>query len=324
MKKSATYIKNHKEVTRNSLSYYLFGQKEIYQENLYDLNALKLVIAEDIELLHLKNFEFANFKVCFECLNKDTLLILDHCKTSRYLTIKGGNVIIDELRFEDPIASVVIKESESAEIILKEDETFKKYPFLYSECRYEACDVKNLDVTGTGGEYSHIYIDSINTDTVCIKDSEQIEIGVHKGNLEIDNSNDISLHMKHPFGILNFSVKNSTVLLVGGDNLELCNAKIGFKNSSILAKRIPLPNGVYTLIDGALSFSDDSLETGDIAVARANLISCLKTVREKVNGICEKDMEEISGELGTKYGMDRKTKTMEKILEKSKVSKILS
>lgn len=361
MKKSATYIKNHKEVTRKGLSYYLFGQKEIYQENIYDLNTLKLVIAEDIELLHLRNFEFANFKVFFECLNKDTLLILDHCKTSRYLTIKGGNVIIDTPQFDDPIACVAINESENAQIILEENKAIKKSLFPYSKYRYEVCNAKNLHVTGTEGGHSHIYIDSMNTATVRINDSKKIEIGVHKGSLEVDNSSDISLYMKNPFGISNLSVKDSIVLLVGDDKLDLCNAKVEFKNSSIFAKMLRLPNGVYTPIDGMLSFSDDSLGTGDIAVARANLISCLKTVEEKVNDICEKDMREISDELEIEYDrileplleksqeskrykqydeplitdvtysfqniesdMDRKAKVMEKILKKQKVGKIIS
>lgn len=282
----STYIKNGKEMIRKKLSYNLFGKQKIYERANEGVDYLELAIKKDIELLHLKNFIFGNTKIYIQCLNEDTLLILDHCRFARDLNLTGGNIILDCPQFEGYRLHVNLCNNNDIELVLEDNKGLSN-----QTVHYDFENVKNVVITGNG---SHSIVNNCGfMENIHIKDTKELSLfSISAKKMQITNS---TILTGSTLALSNLSIQDSEII-TSRARLGLYDPRvtmasscsdIKIRNSVIKGEKLSMPDGVYTLGDKKLVFSDDSLGSGNIAVARTNLISCLKTLGADAENICK-------------------------------------
>jgi len=304
-----TYIKKGEEHKTNSFIYSLFNKDRIYDQEKGKYEEDIYNISKEIELLHLKNFTFRQITL-FNCLNQDTILILDHCTFKNKAEIIGGCVSLDHPQYEKP-CSIDFYDNEEVELILDQKETNQddmKQPNR-PKYQYGLYKVNNLVVTGNAQESTisqrEGYISSVNIrnaklssfscDTRLIKNMEIINSKVNWNSYTVGTI---------PTGKI--SIKDSYIK--GEYALDLTKREsdqVVVKDSVMEATMTFLPNGKTSSDcreNDILEFSStDENATGNLLSARLSFISLLKTVAEAENKTSKETLAKISEQIKEMY-----------------------
>ena len=225
-----TYIKEGKERKISRLNYVLFGKQGVYSIEEDSKEIVVYRVSEDIELLHLKNFKFAN-SVKFYLQNQDTVLMLEECGFSNRIEIHNGTILIENPIYNNSESNIVLYDSKYVELNLKES-TIKnsqyKRPYVYS-----FVNVKELKMTGDGSK-TNARIECFNTDKITLENIKDPYVeGGGAEELRISNA-----EIKKGFGYLcdnykKINIENS-VFIVNDDALDFSKTKeLQIKNSII-------------------------------------------------------------------------------------------
>ncbi len=290
-----TYIKEGKERKISRLNYALFGKGDIYSLEEDDRETIKYEVSKDVELLHLKNFKFAN-SVCFHLKNKDTILVLDACCFSNRFEIYNGSVSVNVPTYNNSSSNIYFHDNEYVELNLQDDTIKGGKPRPHT---YWLSSGQELTMTGDASK-SLVYIDKhISKITMQNLENPRLVWG------KVEELRMLDTKIKTGFGYeTNYKkiyMENST-LTVGGDAIDLSKTEnLQIKDSTIQAPLIFLPNGKMRRGHN-LEFSSTKDDTsGNLFSARLSLISCLKTIGEKSEIACDDKSKEISTEKDEKY-----------------------
>lgn len=286
------YIKNGKEGKRSRIGYSLFG-KGVYSVREEHCGKLEYHVSEDIGLLHLKNFKFAN-AVSFYLNNKDTIFILDHCCFSNKFVVQNGNVSIHAPSYNNSQANIQLIDSEYVELNLEDDKIKNDKAKISRPYEYIITGGKELEITGDASktlvrvrtdEMSKITLKKLEDPSMFYSHVDEMRIvntNIKRGFITGRGNNDYK----------NLYLENSTLYLPGDEINLKAEEQVQVKDTIVKSPLIYLPNGRTYVKMQELEFSStDENASGNLLSSRLDLISCLKRIGAKAEDKCKKELE---------------------------------
>lgn len=284
-----TYIKDGEEVTKR-IPEYVARTSNI----IYSVGSNSITVAEDIELLHIKNLH-CNEDIWVTCSNKDTILILEDCYFTEYATFKKGNLSIINPQFMDKIhyygngpryegTELHIWDTEDIDLTLgkrnAEDREMHKFRIVNGKNITISGDASNIRIESSSTEdniisrtklhlknVENFNFDELKAPNIIIEDSDKIEFNIDNNYKQLE--------------IINSSVKIDCNVLgrcqyEGGSVTSIKNSLLEIAGDSVM-----ISDNVYHATDEnkrLLFLNDECSQNGNRIVAATNLVSCLKAI----------------------------------------------
>ena len=270
----------------------MFG-KNIYSVREAHCGELEYHVSEDIELLHLKNFRFAN-SVSFFIKNKDMIFILDYCCFSNKFVVQNGNVAIYAPSYSNSETNIQFMDSEYVELNLEDNKIKNNKKERSRPYAYRITGGKELEMTGDASK-TRIAVETKKMSKVTMKNIESPSIFLS----HVDEMRILNACIKRDFKISSCNieykklyVENST-LYTPGDEIRLkAEEKVQVKDTIVKSPLIYLPNGRTYVKMQELEFSStEENASGNLLSSRLDLISCLKRIVAKAEDECKKELE---------------------------------
>lgn len=302
-----TWMKNDKIKTMREFTYFFFGHEEACKMTSKNpLMGAQYTVPEDIDLLHLKKVSLP--EMTFECLNENTILILEDCNFGVRTRLKQGNIIIEHPRKNKNTKgapTISFKDIENVELILSNEAS------SYSrDWDYILDGVSTLSVTGDAKDAT-IFISSHQERLQSIKLNNVHNLSLswlEAKKIEVENS---EITLRSTIEPKQLHIVESTIT---APCFEV-EGEVEIKNSKIKSYRVAIAGNVYTPKNGELVFSDEKEENGNISVAYTKLISDLKVISMEATNTCRVQEENIKQQVEKRY--EEKILQHEKEIEKA-------
>jgi len=296
------YIKEGKERKTTRLRYSLFEEKSIYTTKEDSTGTIEYQVSKDIELLHLKNFKFAN-SVSIYLQNKNAVFILDHCSFSNKLVVHNGTISIDRPSYNNSTANIHLVDSEYVELNLNDNEI--KNDSMTRSYEYYLTGGKELEMTGDASktlvhvrtdEMSKITMKNLESPSMFIRHADEMRIlntNIKRGFITARGNDDYK----------NLYIENST-LYFPGDEINLkAEEQVEVKDTIVESPLIILPNGKtrpVRMYEVEFSSTDENA-SGNLLSSRLSLLSCMKTIGMRAENSCQEKKDERANEVDQEY-----------------------
>lgn len=299
------YIKDGKEITKRIPEYAARTSNIIYS-----VGSNSITVAEDIELLHIKNLH-CNEDIWITCSNKDTILILEDCYFTEVVAFKSGHISIVNPLFMDKIhyygngpryegTRLYFYDTEDIDLTLgkrnAEDREMHKFRIVNGKNITISGDASNIKIESLKRctkfhlkNVENFIFDELKAPNIIIEDSDKIEFNIDNNYKQLE--------------IIDSSVKIDCNVLgrcqyEGGSVTSIKNSLLEIAGDSVM-----ISDNVYHATDEnkrLLFLNDECSQNGNRIVAATNLISSLKAISRLATEEGNKGFTEIHARYGGK------------------------
>lgn len=257
----------------------IMSLKDAYDFNEpYEIENTELIIKEDVQLLHFKNFYFSKITT-IKCLNQDTIVILEQCHFLKSMVLINGCITIlspqfDNLEGKYLLYNLKFFQNTIAELI--HEKTNKRN---FAKNIYHIQNVNELKISGDMG--NAILVNSNNPTFKMKKFSIKNAINYHGCKFLVEK---VEIENSQVEGIENLEceelqIKKSTIYPEpNSDTINLSHGKITIEESALYGQKILLSNTTCIPKNGMLRVTTTKETKESLLEARMQLINCLKEV----------------------------------------------
>ncbi len=273
------YTKNGVTKEIGSIGYF-FKKKDLLQSKYYytfyrNEHDKMYIVDSDVEEVHFKNMKFDSKYVgdsIFQCENKNTKLIFDHCTfMGSQIYFDGGDINLSSCHFEDDVKEVHFANNSNIEVNFDEDAVLK--PVLLSSSFVEKFKIAGKTNNVTFDNVLAQNLDFHNVDGLKIKHIKSSNMKVEDSTLLLSDSSCI---------VSNLTLENSH--LTSSTILDLSGVEKIKMNSSLLTgkEEVRLKHASYYGMD-EVRLVDSDFGCHQEKEVKREFLSVLQTVRELVN-----------------------------------------